>query len=183
MEWVVVISADESSIDARIWFPSDEMPASEGRVKEAVKPPVLPANTVATRRNWPLLVSYSRVISGTSSEPTLLLSMGKLEPVTVILLPTRLELGDTVMVGLEMVSDAEAVTPALSVTATVTEPELSVLELTGTMRLVTKFPPLPMLTVLPKFILSLDTGVPPILMLDIVALPPVVKAAPVTAID
>jgi hypothetical protein len=36
--------------------------------------------------------------------------MGNFEPVTVILLPMRLEVGDTVMAGVEMVSDAEAVT-------------------------------------------------------------------------
>jgi hypothetical protein len=46
-EWVVGISADEFSMDARISFPSDPVAASEGTVKEAVKPPVLLGYTVA----------------------------------------------------------------------------------------------------------------------------------------
>lgn len=62
--------------------------------------------------------SYSIVMASVLSAPMLPLFVGNFAPVMVIVLPTRLELGDTDKVGVGTVREAEALTPALSVTWT-----------------------------------------------------------------
>lgn len=69
-----------------------------------------------------------------------LLSVGKPAPVAVTSLPRTLVLGSKMRVRDGIVSVAVAVTPASSVTDTVTVPADRVATVTGTTALATKFP-------------------------------------------
>ena len=123
------------------------------------------------------------VTRGVPSVPMLSLLIGKLAPVTVTVLPARPEVGDSVIAGVDIVTDAEADTLALSVTAIDGAPAAKVVLLIGMIKLVTKSPPLSISTWDPKLILSVSMVVPPIVMVVTVADPPEVKFSPVTVID
>jgi hypothetical protein len=117
-ECLAVAAAAVPTISALTVLSLDGIETSTGTIKVVVKPPEESGKTVATLLGTPPFTSYSIVMAGVLSTPLLPLLMGNLAPVAVIELPTRLELGDTDKVGVGMVREAEAFTPALSVTPT-----------------------------------------------------------------